>query len=476
MKKFSIYGMLALAALGFTACDDYEEPNPAPQTNPQSAILQTADVTSSSRVTTDVYDLATMNSANEMIAVSDIVLSEALPEGYTLSVTMQAAGNADFQNAGEIPATVTMGEGNTSATVAVSADDVQGFYYDNVTKDPANGKVYLRYLLNTVCGKQVAVVGGPQNLYGPYEITVKPFAPTKVIESSYFLVKDGDLKNAIELKNSGASPYDDPVFAGLVQLTPGYKWYVVPASVKASGKLEGAVYGTYDGSEDALTGALVLVSEGGKQGAPTISDPYLCTVNMRELTYDFAVAYPQLYTPGNSNGWNQGASQILTTTDYVNYSGYAYLNGEFKFSTQADWNGVNLGSTGEEGKLTNDGGAGNLNSGSEGLFWCNVNLPALTYSLAKVSTYGLIGDATPSGWDASTPLTPSADFLKWTATVTLKDGELKFRANDAWDINLGGALENLTPGGDNIKSPGAGTYVVTLDLSKVPYSASIVKK
>lgn len=87
----------------------------------------------------------------------------------------------------------------------------------------------------------------------------------------------------------------------------------------------------------------------------------------------------------------------------------------------------------------------------------------------------MIGNATPQGWDASTALT-SDDYLVWKGTVAMTEGEFKFRANDNWDINLGGSLDDLVQGGDNIKSPGAGTYEVTLDLSKLPYTATFTKK
>jgi hypothetical protein len=54
--------------------------------------------------------------------------------------------------------------------------------------------------------------------------------------------------------------------------------------------------------------------------------------------------------------------------------------------------------------------------------------------------------------------------------------EWKFRANDGWDINLGGSLSNLTQGGDNIVCSEAGTFTITLDLSSLPYTATVVKQ
>lgn len=70
-------------------------------------------------------------------------------------------------------------------------------------------------------------------------------------------------------------------------------------------------------------------------------------------------------------------------------------------------------------------------------------------------------------------MTPSADFLTWTVTTTLKEGTFKFRANDGWDINLGGSLLDLTPGADNIPAPTTGKVTITLDLSSIPYTATV---
>ena len=55
----------------------------------------------------------------------------------------------------------------------------------------------------------------------------------------------------------------------------------------------------------------------------------------------------------------------------------------------------------------------------------------------------------------------------WTVTANLTQKEMKFRANNAWDINFGdtGANGSLEYGGDNIKIPSAGNYTITLDLS-----------
>lgn len=58
---------------------------------------------------------------------------------------------------------------------------------------------------------------------------------------------------------------------------------------------------------------------------------------------------------------------------------------------------------------------------------------------ATYSTIGYIGDATPGGWDADTDLTQSTfnPHIWYVNDAELGDGEMKFRAGDAWDNNWG---------------------------------------
>ena len=75
----------------------------------------------------------------------------------------------------------------------------------------------------------------------------------------------------------------------------------------------------------------------------------------------------------------------------------------------------------------------------------------------------MIGPAQSGGWDADTDLIYNQETDLWEATMTLSAGEFKFRANDDWAINYGGA-DILTPSGDNIVLETAGTYNVVLNL------------
>ena len=91
---------------------------------------------------------------------------------------------------------------------------------------------------------------------------------------------------------------------------------------------------------------------------------------------------------------------------------------------------------------------------------------ALSYTVTPITTIGVIGDATADGWNSDQSMTYDKTNRCWVIqNITLKDGNIKFRANDAWDISWGGTLNSLTTqNGSNIYVA-AGTYTIKLYLS-----------
>lgn len=84
---------------------------------------------------------------------------------------------------------------------------------------------------------------------------------------------------------------------------------------------------------------------------------------------------------------------------------------------------------------------------ADGYYTFTMNIDDMSYSFepydaSGAATYdamGIIGPAQSGGWDADTDLTKSTfDPHIWYANdVELSDGEMKFRANDAWDASWG---------------------------------------
>lgn len=185
------------------------------------------------------------------------------------------------------------------------------------------------------------------------------------------------------------------------------------------------------------------------------------------------LAPPILYLPGSYEGYNPAAAPTIPDVTTFTFEGYAYFNapGNFKFTSAPDYNHVNYGDGGN-GKLTTDGAANGIGYASAGVYKLNADIQALTYSATFISTFGIIGTATPHAWDASTAMTYNVSTGVWSVKVALVPGALKFRANDAWDINYGPADTNALSGSLIFNDPGAitindpGTYTVTLDMTQ----------
>ena len=221
---------------------------------------------------------------------------------------------------------------------------------------------------------------------------------------------------------------------------------------------------------------------------------YKVTFNDATLKYTIElVRYPypdKLYLVGSatSASWNPGASIPFIKTADGKFEMYAWLthtdtDGGFKFLQIQDWPGAWGKST--DGNLVQDGG-NNIQVATDGFYRITADFLTLKYT-ATLTTWAVVGDATPGGWPASGPdpgvltLTGGSGTYKLSIdNIVLTGGthELKFRANNSWDINFGDSNEDgwVEYGGDNIKSPGDGTYLIELNLAPSGYTYTITKK
>ncbi|NNK87949.1 MAG: RagB/SusD family nutrient uptake outer membrane protein [Flavobacteriaceae bacterium] len=100
------------------------------------------------------------------------------------------------------------------------------------------------------------------------------------------------------------------------------------------------------------------------------------------------------------------------------------------------------------------------------------DLETINSSLGTLSDWGIIGSATPNGWDG-----PDADMYEiapneYALYLPLTAEELKFRFGDGWIINLGdnGADGTLEQDGANIAIAEAGIYYITLNIANLTYT------
>ncbi|MDB5144622.1 MAG: hypothetical protein JWQ66_3335 [Mucilaginibacter sp.] len=156
-----------------------------------------------------------------------------------------------------------------------------------------------------------------------------------------------------------------------------------------------------------------------------------------------SLGLPVLYLPGFYQNWSPGtAGNVAAEKDGI-YEGYVYMPQSadpaayhFKFTSDPDWGHINYGDGGA-GLLSTDGNKGDLVLPGPGFYQLIANTTTLTWSATPV-VFGIIGDATPGGWDSDTPMAYDAVNHVWKVTANMKtNASFKFRANAAWSIDFG---------------------------------------
>ncbi|WP_319230464.1 RagB/SusD family nutrient uptake outer membrane protein [Draconibacterium orientale] len=194
--------------------------------------------------------------------------------------------------------------------------------------------------------------------------------------------------------------------------------------------------------------------------------------------------YPVIYVPGgyqvaagySESDWSPDVAPTLASVNSDdNYEGYVYFAeaGEFKFTAGPNWD-LNWGDDGGDGSLEPNGQ--NLSVDEAGYYKINVNTVDGTYSIMKTD-WGIIGSATAGGWDSDQNMEFDADSKTWVAEIDLAAGEIKFRANDGWDLNYGddGADGILEGGAANIAIAEGGSYKITMKLGTPDYTYTVEK-
>ena len=304
-----------------------------------------------------------------------------------------------------------------------------------------------------------------------FQVKAIPEAP--VIEEGYYLVGDmftteevnGWTKEAAKaFKHSDKDVYEDPIFTVSFETTKADQyWKIIPKkNIDADDLWAAGVVGPKVDGNDSMTG--LLTNGDAKAGKIAKAGKYKLTINMMDYSYTIEeVNYdPFIYFIGATDGWTKAEQKLALVDDAKGvYTGYLYCadpNGwgnQFKFQRVAgSWdNEINSGAFSTfSGAATSEGGNIGVNAG-EGVYYFDVNLGEGTITATKVETMGMIG--TFNNWDGDAVMTWNAEEYCFEATnagVTA-DG-WKFRVNGGWDINLGGSLNNLTAGGDNLKVAG----------------------
>ena len=173
------------------------------------------------------------------------------------------------------------------------------------------------------------------------------------------------------------------------------------------------------------------------------------------------------------NGWDADTNMVQSVDSAHLWSlKLNLIAGEAKFRLDDAWD-INWGASDfPEGIGTQNGS--NIPIPAAGEWTVTFNSITGAYKFVYTSDIGIIGSATPGGWDNDTNMYHDPlDSNKYFITLNLVQGEAKFRANDAWDINWGAVDFPIgvgTQNGANIPIPAAGKYLINFDKSTGAYS------
>ena len=249
--------------------------------------------------------------------------------------------------------------------------------------------------------------------------------------------------------------------------------------VSDNGGIDHQLTVTNQALEDAL--ATLGVAEGQ---ATTIDWKVIATGAGLEMSSSiFTVTIKRFFTPptaiflvggSTSAGWNPPTSIPFVQTGEGMFEIYAYIEVDgdgFKILESQDGYDGDWGAGSDAGQLVQEGEV-NFEVSENGFYRLSVNYNDLTYSLDRFQ-WAIIGSATPNGWDesADTDMTfngGKGDY-SWTVTTNLTDGDMKFRANDSWEVNFGddGNDGSLEINGANIPVSSGNDVTITLTLDPV---------
>lgn len=448
MKKTLLYSLATMASLALASCaGDYDD-WANPQANEQEASAAKYGVTFANGSEAEgsmadedgIINLVTVNSTDAN--VSGFTLQDFKVNGVAVNGTM--VGNSVQVSASELEKLVC--EQNKSRA--------------SVARDL---KVETQVSINLASGDAVSITTKGETT-GKFTPTATP----QLDEKGYYMLgqvngNEWDAKSPVWMNK-----ISDGVYQLKVTTTADKNWFKFYAGSNFVSEdwdsiNKGALGCKENGSEDTFGYILYDGDSWGELQTPVIpgAGTWIVTLDMNNLTY--TVGKPVLYMAGDANGW--ATNDYLAGEDGVHFTGFMYLNQNgFKFCTQPEWKGTNYGAD-----FNTAADAANITMTEEaGYYKVDVDLESKSYVLTPITTIGIIGSASPNGWDSDVDMTyvPYNAETKalgyWEAKdITLASGEIKFRANDDWAINWGGDTNALTQGGDNI-SVEAGTYDIKL--------------
>ena len=217
------------------------------------------------------------------------------------------------------------------------------------------------------------------------------------------------------------------------------------------------------------------------------------TLTVTPYTPNPDLVYPKINVPGGyaaasgyANWTPSNSPNLFSPLRDGKYYGFVWMSGaiadeaQFKFTIKEDWPG-NKGDDGTKtGKLKEDGPNITFPLGAN-TYYLKVDWAGNTYTMTKAN-FGILGEATPTGWGADTKLVynPATHKFEIPSIALAAQKPFKFRANDDWAIKIqptkvdqtlvsGKAVQTYTnleaiEGDANYMVTESGNYKIELDL------------
>ncbi len=395
--------------------------------------------------------------------------------------------------------------GDDEACEAIANDDWSKLFGTKGESEDLSGSFDYRYNLG---GDHSFHVGAGYRLIkvtlNMMDYTYK-IEPLNIAENYYLIGGPGawDSSKNQKFSHSDKSVFEDPVFTYTFASTGGEMWFAFgdEDAIDAVGNGDwNQLFGTTGDSKD-LSGSFDRRYNLGGEHSFCVDGSaafYRFSVNMMTMTYEITPLNFEefIYVPGNAQkyntsapgmpewGWTPELAPALRSANFDGiYVGYAYMDGEFKFTKERNWNAeYNYDSFTTYGSMFTGqaGTGGNINCTEPGYYRLVADVANGSLNATKV-TWGLVGPATPAGWDAGSYVVMDYNMADdcWEITTALNADEFKFTTNGSWDINLGGDAANLEENGPNLRVNEAGTYTIKLYPSRAQSDrmyATIVKQ
>ena len=446
MKKTFLYSLAVLASVSLASCNGDYDDWAQPQHNPQEASAAKYGITFTAGPEAEcnlpdedgVINLVTVNSTDA--DVSGYTLKDLKVNGEAIEGDFK--GNNIQVSAAELEKIVCK-QNNSRASVAREIN------------------VESKVTINLESGDAVAI-----NTVGKTTAKLKPTPTPAIDENGYYMLGEVNGNGWTATSPVWMTKVSDGVYQLKVTTEKDKNYFKFYEGSKwdESGNWnvinKGVLGCEKDGCEDA-SGTIYYT--GDSWGTPQTmviagKGTWIVTLDMNNLSY--SVGKPILYMAGDANGWAQ--IDYLAGDDGVHFTGFMYLNQNgFKFCTQPDWKGTNYG-----GAFFGESEDNIMMTEPAGYYKVDVDLSAQTYTLTPITTIGIIGAATPGGWDAETPLTYNEAERCWEVKdIALTADECKFRANNEWVMQWGYdgekfVFSNNAPAVQFV--PEAGTYDIKL--------------